>query len=92
MRPDTTMQTLAALQPSFAMHGRASPGFDAVAQQRYPEVEQINHVHHAGNSSGIVDGAAAVLLGSKEMGKSQGLKPRARIRGFARSAPSRRSC
>jgi acetyl-CoA C-acetyltransferase len=57
--------------------------FDAVAQQRYPEVEQINHVHHAGNSSGIVDGAAAVLLGSKEAGKSQGLKPRARIRGFA---------
>jgi acetyl-CoA C-acetyltransferase len=81
MRADTTMQTLAALQPSFAMPGEFA--FDAVAQQRYPEVEQINHVHHAGNSSGIVDGAAAVLLGSKEAGKSQGLKPRARIRGFA---------
>jgi acetyl-CoA C-acetyltransferase len=81
MRADTTMQTLAALQPSFAMPGEFA--FDAVAQQRYPEVEQINHVHHAGNSSGIVDGAAAVLLGTKEAGKSQGLKPRARIRGFA---------
>jgi acetyl-CoA C-acetyltransferase len=81
MRPDTTMQSLASLQPSFAMPGEFA--FDAVAQQRYPEVEQLNHVHHAGNSSGIVDGAAAVLMGTKEAGRSQGLKPRARIRAFA---------
>jgi acetyl-CoA C-acetyltransferase len=81
MRPDTTMQSLASLQPSFAMPGEFA--FDAVAQQRYPEVEQINHVHHAGNSSGIVDGAAAVLMGTKEAGKSAGLRPRARIRAFA---------
>ena len=58
-------------------------GFDAVAIQAHPEVEAINHVHHAGNSSGIVDGAAAVLIGSKEAGKAAGLKPRARIRAFA---------
>jgi acetyl-CoA C-acetyltransferase len=58
-------------------------GFDAVAVQRYPELEEINHVHHAGNSSGIVDGAAAVLLGSKKGGKAMGLQPRARIRAFA---------
>src|SRR5215813_7476134 len=81
MRPDTTMQSLAALQPSFAMPGEFA--FDAVAQQRYPEVEQMNHVHHAGNSSGIVDGAAAVLMGTKEAGSAAGLKPRARIRAFA---------
>ena len=81
MRADTTMQSLAALQPSFAMPGEFA--FDAVVQQRYPEVEALNHVHHAGNSSGIVDGAAAVLMGTKEAGRAQGLKPRARIRGFA---------
>jgi len=81
MRPDTTMQSLASLQPAFQMPGEFA--FDAVAQQRYPEVEQINHVHHAGNSSGIVDGAAAVLLGTKEAGRAAGLKPRARIRAFA---------
>jgi len=81
MRPDTTMQSLASLQPAFAAPGEFA--FDAVALQRYPEVEQINHVHHAGNSSGIVDGAAAVLLGTKEAGKAGGLKPRARIRAFA---------
>ena len=81
MRPDTTMQSLASLQPAFAMPGEFA--FDAVAMQRYPEVEQINHVHHAGNSSGIVDGAAAVLMGTKEAGKAAGLKPRARIRAFA---------
>ncbi len=81
MRPDTSMQSLASLQPSFAMPGEFA--FDAVALQRYPEVEQINHVHHAGNSSGIVDGAAAVLMGTKEAGRSQGLTPRARIRAFA---------
>ena len=82
MRPSTTMQTLAALQPSFVQMGDMA-GFDAVAVQRYPEVEAINHVHTPGNSSGIVDGAAAVLIGSKAAGKAAGLKPRARIKAFA---------
>jgi acetyl-CoA C-acetyltransferase len=82
MRPSTTMQTLAALQPSFVQMGDMA-GFDAVAVQRYPEVESINHVHTPGNSSGIVDGAAAVLIGSKAAGKAAGLKPRARIKAFA---------
>jgi len=82
MRPSTTMQTLAALQPSFVQMGEMA-GFDAVAVQRYPEVEAVNHVHHPGNSSGIVDGAAAVLIGSQEAGKAAGLKPRARVRAFA---------
>ena len=82
MRPSTTMQTLAQLQPSFVQMGEMA-GFDAVAVQRYPEVEAVNHVHTPGNSSGIVDGAAAVLVGSKEAGKRTGLKPRARIRPFA---------
>ena len=82
MRPDTTMQSLASLKPSFAELGN-SYGFDAVAAQRYPEFEAIDHVHHAGNSSGIVDGAAGVLLGSKRAGKRAGLEPRARVRGFA---------
>ena len=82
MRPNTTMQTLAALQPSFVQMGDMA-GFDAVAVQRYPEVEAVNHVHTPGNSSGIVDGAAAVLIGSKTAGKAAGLKPRARIRQFA---------
>src|ERR1700748_1458207 len=81
MRPATTMQTLAALQPSFVQMGDMA-GFDAVAVQRYPEVEAVNHVHTPGNSSGIVDGAAAVLIGSAEAGKKAGLKPRARIRPF----------
>jgi acetyl-CoA C-acetyltransferase len=81
MRPETDMQALAALNPSFTMVGEMG-GFDAVAVQRHPEVESINHVHHAGNSSGIVDGAAAVLLGSKKGGKTLGMKPRARIRAF----------
>ncbi|MGC8534506.1 MAG: acetyl-CoA C-acetyltransferase [Rhizomicrobium sp.] len=81
LRPDATMQSLASLSPAFAQLG-AFAGFDAVAQQRYPQVEALNHVHHAGNSSGIVDGAAAVLLGSKEAGKANGLKPRARVRAF----------
>ncbi|MEQ1709533.1 MAG: acetyl-CoA C-acetyltransferase [Terricaulis sp.] len=83
MRPETTMQTLASLEPSFKMQGEVMPGFDAVIQQRYPEVEKIDHVHHAGNSSGIVDGAAAVLIGTKEMGQALGLKARARIVGGA---------
>ena len=82
MRPSTTMQTLAALQPSFVQMGEMG-GFDAVAVQKHPEVETINHVHTPGNSSGIVDGAAAVLIGSKEAGKRAGLKPRARVCAFA---------
>jgi acetyl-CoA C-acetyltransferase len=82
MRPATDMQSLASLNPSFVVPGEMG-GFDAVAVQRYPELEEINHVHHAGNSSGIVDGAAAVLLGSKKGGKAMGLQPRARIRAFA---------
>jgi acetyl-CoA C-acetyltransferase len=82
MRPDATMQSLAALNPAFQMMGE-NFGFNSIAIQRYPEVEKINHVHHAGNSSGIVDGAAAVLVASREAGEKMGLKPRARIRGFA---------
>ena len=81
-RPDTNMQTLAALKPSFAMLGEQA-GFDAVAIQAHPDIEAVNHVHHPGNSSGIVDGAAAVLLGSREAGGKIGLKPRARIKAFA---------
>jgi len=82
LRPNTTMQSLGALQASFAQWGEMG-GFDAVAVQRYPEVEAVNHVHTPGNSSGIVDGAAAVLIGSKKAGKDAGIKPRARIRAFA---------
>ena len=82
MRPSTDMQSLASLKPAFAMMGDQG-GFDAVALQAHPEVERVNHVHHAGNSSGIVDGAAAVLLGTREAGEKRGLKPRARIRAFA---------
>jgi acetyl-CoA C-acetyltransferase len=82
MRADTTMQSLGSLKPSFTKIGE-DVGFDSVALLRYPEVERINHVHHAGNSSGIVDGAAAILLGTPEAGRSAALKPRARIRGFA---------
>ncbi len=82
MRPGTTMQSLAQLQPSFAVMG-AMGGFDAVAVQSHPEIESVNYVHHAGNSSGIVDGAGAVLLGNAEAGKKHGLKPRAKIRAFA---------
>jgi len=82
MRPSTNMQSLASLKPSFVQMGELG-GFDAVGIQAHPEVERINHVHHAGNSSGIVDGAAAVLIGSREGGKALGKKPRARIRQFA---------
>ena len=82
MRPSTTMQSLAQLNPSFVQLGEMS-GFDAVAVQAHPELETINHVHHAGNSSGIVDGAAAVLIGSKQAGEKAGLKPRIRVRAFA---------
>jgi acetyl-CoA C-acetyltransferase len=82
MRPTTDMQSLASLKPSFVQMGEFG-GFDAVGIQAHPDVEFINHVHHAGNSSGIVDGAAAVLIGSKKGGESAGLKPRAKIRAFA---------
>lgn len=82
MRPGTDMQALASLNPSFQMPGEMG-GFEAVGIQAHPEVERINYVHHAGNSSGIVDGAAAVLLGSKAGGESMGLKPRGRIKAFA---------
>ena len=82
IRPDTTMQSLASLEPSFSKIG-AHQGFNEVAILKYPEVERIKHVHHAGNSSGIVDGAAAVLLGNEDMGKKYGLKPRAKIKSFA---------
>ncbi|MSP42332.1 MAG: acetyl-CoA C-acetyltransferase [Alphaproteobacteria bacterium] len=81
MRPGSTMQSLASLEPSFTMMGELG-GFDAVAMQRYPDVEELVHVHHGGNSSGIVDGAAGVLLGTREAGSGMGLKPRARIRAF----------
>ncbi|MBI1235767.1 acetyl-CoA C-acetyltransferase [Hyphobacterium indicum] len=82
MRPQTDMQSLAALNPAFRDLS-AFVGFDAVAIQKYPQVEKVNFVHHAGNSSGIVDGAAAILVGSKEMGEKLGLKPRARIVSMA---------
>src|ERR1700716_582761 len=82
MRPSTTMQSLAQLNASFVQIGEKG-GFDAVAVQAHPELETVNHVHHAGNSSGIVDGAAAVLIGSKEAGEKAGLKPRVRVRAFA---------
>jgi len=82
MRPGTTMQSLAALQPSFVQMGELG-GFDAVAIQAHPDVEYVNHVHHAGNSSGIVDGAAAVLVGNADAGKRAGMKPRAKIKAFA---------
>ena len=83
-RPETDMASLAALKPAFREMGETMPGFDRVALLRYPHLERIRHVHHAGNSSGIVDGAAAVLIGSREFGAAQGLTPRARIRAMAR--------
>jgi acetyl-CoA C-acetyltransferase len=81
IRPEATMQSLGALAPSFASLGEFA--FDGVALERYPEVEEITHCHHAGNSSGIVDGASAVLVGNEATGKAMGLKPRARIRAMA---------
>jgi acetyl-CoA C-acetyltransferase len=84
MRPGTDMQTLGALKPSFKDMGEVMPGFDKVALMKYPHLERINHIHHAGNSSGIVDGAAAVLIGNKAFGEKHGLKPRARIRATAK--------
>jgi acetyl-CoA C-acetyltransferase len=84
IRAGATLESLAGLQPSFAMMGEAG-GFDAVALQRYHWVEKIEHVHHAGNSSGIVDGAALVLVGSEAAGRASGLTPRARILATALS-------
>ncbi|WP_395543390.1 acetyl-CoA C-acetyltransferase [Neotabrizicola sp. sgz301269] len=84
MRPDTTVEALGALKASFKDMGEAMPGFDKVALMKYPHLERIEHIHHAGNSSGIVDGAAAVLIGSKAFGEAHGLKPRARIRATAK--------
>ncbi|HQY45058.1 MAG: acetyl-CoA C-acetyltransferase [Tabrizicola sp.] len=84
MRPGTDMQALGALKPAFKDMGEVMPGFDKIAMMKYPHLERINHIHHAGNSSGIVDGAAAVLIGSAEFGKAHGLKPRARIRATAK--------
>ncbi len=84
MRPGTDMQTLGALSPAFKAMGEVMPGFDKIAMMKYPHLERIEHIHHAGNSSGIVDGAAAVLIGNKEFGLAHGLKPRARIRATAK--------
>ena len=82
IRPGTTFEDLAGLKAAFEIPGEQA-GFDSVALQKYPELEAINHVHTGGNSSGIVDGSAAVLIGSKDMGDALGLKPRVRIKGFA---------
>ncbi|SHJ36452.1 acetyl-CoA C-acetyltransferase [Palleronia salina] len=84
MRPGTDMQALGSLNPSFKDMGETMPGFDKIALMKYPHLERINHIHHAGNSSGIVDGAAGVLIGDAEFGKANGLKPRARIRATAK--------
>ena len=84
IREGTDMQSLGALRPSFKDMGEVMPGFDKIAILKYPEVERINHVHHAGNSSAITDGAAAVLIGNKAYGERHGLKPRARIRATAK--------
>jgi acetyl-CoA C-acetyltransferase len=81
LRPDATMESLGALKPAFASLGETC--FDDVARQRYPEIGRLHHVHHAGNSSGIVDGASAVLIGSRIAGEALGLRPRARIKGMA---------
>ncbi|MCC5991870.1 MAG: acetyl-CoA C-acetyltransferase [Rhodobacteraceae bacterium] len=84
IRPGTDMQSLGALKPAFKDMGEVMPGFDKVALMKYPHLERIAHIHHAGNSSGIVDGAAGVLVGDKEFGEKYGLKPRARIRATAK--------
>ena len=83
-RRGTDMQSLGALKPAFKDMGEVMPGFDKVALMKYPHLEKITHIHHAGNSSGIVDGAAGVLIGSKAFGEKHGLKPRARIRATAK--------
>jgi acetyl-CoA C-acetyltransferase len=84
MRPQTDMQSLGALKPAFKDMGEVMPGFDRVALMKYPHLERITHIHHAGNSSGIVDGAAAILIGNRDFGEKHGLKPRARIRATAK--------
>lgn len=84
IREGTNMQGLGALRPSFKDMGETMPGFDSVAIMKYPELERVNHVHHAGNSSAIADGAAAVLIGNAEFGKENGLTPRARIKSTAK--------
>lgn len=84
MRPGTDMQSLGGLKPAFKDMGETMPGFDAVALMKYPHLERINHIHHAGNSSGIVDGAAALLIGNKAFGEAHGLAPRARIKATAK--------
>ena len=84
LRPGTDMQSLGALKPSFKEVGETMPGFDAIAILKYPHLERINHVHHAGNSSGIVDGSAAVLIGNRDFGVKHDLKPRARIKATAK--------
>ena len=84
MRPGTDMQSLGALKPAFKEMGEMMPGFDQIALMKYPHLERIEHIHHAGNSSGIVDGAAALLIGNAEFGKAHGLTPRARIRATAK--------
>ncbi|MDB2396444.1 acetyl-CoA C-acetyltransferase [Planktomarina temperata] len=83
-RPSTDMQSLGALKPAFKDMGETMPGFDKVALMKYPHLERINHIHHAGNSSGIVDGAAGILIGSQAFGAAHGLKPRAVIRATAK--------
>ena len=93
MRPGTDMQSLGALKPAFKEMGEVMPGFDQIALMKYPHLEKIEHIHHAGNSSGIVDGAAALLIGNKEFGEKYGLKPRAPPSAPPpRSAPIPRSC
>jgi acetyl-CoA C-acetyltransferase len=82
VRPDTTVEKLGELKPSFEMMG-VQFGLDSLTRDRYPQVERINHIHHAGNSSGIVDGAAAVIVATREKGEALGLKPRAKIRSVA---------
>jgi len=84
MRPKTDMQSLGGLKPSFKEQGEIMPGFDKIALMKYPHLEAIEHIHHAGNSSGIVDGSAAILVGSEAFGEKYGLKPRARIRSTAK--------
>ncbi|WP_374424701.1 acetyl-CoA C-acetyltransferase [Paracoccus sp. (in: a-proteobacteria)] len=84
MRPGTTVEDLGKLKASFKDMGEMMPGFDKVAMLKYPHLSHIEHIHHAGNSSGIVDGAGAVLIGNAEFGKAYGLKPRARIRATAK--------
>jgi acetyl-CoA C-acetyltransferase len=84
LRPETNMQTLGGLKPAFKDMGESMPGFDKIALMKYPHLERINHIHHAGNSSGIVDGAAGLLIGSRDFGEHIGIKPRARIRATAK--------